>query len=166
MSREEPYRSLVRYNAWMNRKVYDACDTLPDAERKRERGAFFGSIHRTLNHILLVDLLWLDRFGGRPMRFKDLGQEIHADWDALKRERAEADAGLVAWVDGVPEGGWAGTFTYLDTEGMTLSNPLWRIATQLFNHQTHHRGQVTTLLSQRGVDVGVTDFIRLPEGAS
>ncbi|MCA9772683.1 MAG: DinB family protein [Myxococcales bacterium] len=165
MEPNEPYASLVRYNSWMNRTVYDACESLSDAERKHERGAFFGSIHRTLNHILLVDLLWLDRFQSRPMRFTDLGEEIHARWDTLRAERVAADAGLEAWVAGVPEGDFAGTFTYLDTEGMTLTNPLWRIATQLFNHQTHHRGQVTTLLSQRGVDVGVTDFIRLPERA-
>jgi uncharacterized damage-inducible protein DinB len=82
--RTEQVRLFAAYNAWMNDKLYSACATLPDEERKRDRGAFFHSIHGTLNHILLADSVWMGRFEGQPFVFKSLDQELHSSFDELR----------------------------------------------------------------------------------
>ena len=80
---------LAQYNAWMNDKLYAACAALSDDERKRDRGAFFGSIHATLNHLLVADSIWMGRFEGQPFAFKGLDQELHASFDELRTHRVE-----------------------------------------------------------------------------
>src|SRR6476469_4234839 len=95
----EHARAMARYNRWMNEKLYAVAEKLSDEERKTDRGAFFGSIHRTLNHLLLADRVWLGRFTGAvlqegefgPGGIKTLDQELYADFDELRRERAKTD---------------------------------------------------------------------------
>ena len=156
----EQARALARYNIWMNEAVYRAAASLPDAERKKDRGAFFRSIHGTLNHILLADLLWLGRFQRSPYAIDGLDDELHADFDALRAERVATDEIIARWVAGLSDEDLRADFeftTFVNPKPRVA--PLWGAVTHLFNHQTHHRGQVTTLLSQRGVDLGVTDFV-------
>jgi uncharacterized damage-inducible protein DinB len=168
------YRALARYNRWMNERVYALCATLPDAERKRDRGAFFRSIHGTLNHLVLTDRAWLGRFtkdpgvsvsrdpDGNPIAMTGrLDQELYADFADLRRERARTDAAIESWVATLDADRLAAPLAYRTTKGDPHEHPLWWAVTHFFNHQTHHRGQVTTLLSQLGHDPGVTDVIAL-----
>ena len=168
------YHALARYNTWMNDRLYAVCATLPDAERRRDRGAFFRSIHGTLNHLLLADRAWLGRFTGdralagsrdaegRPIPFTGrLDQELYADFDLLRRERARTDVAIEAWAAGLDETRLAGRLAYRTSKGEQCEHPLWWAALHFFNHQTHHRGQLTTLLMQLGHDPGVTDLIVL-----
>lgn len=168
----EQYRALARYNRWMNDKLYRLAGGLDDAERKRERGAFFKSIHGTLNHILLADRTWLSRFTGDAERFASRGaggefititslaQELYADFTDLTRERAKTDADILTWVDQLDERALSGDLTYTRA-GVVLKEPLWWATGHFFNHQTHHRGQITTLLTQMGIDPGPTDLIAM-----
>jgi uncharacterized damage-inducible protein DinB len=154
---------MARYNRWMNERIYATCAALSDAERKEDRGAFFKSIHGTLNHLLLADRVWMGRFVARPFAVSSLAQELYADFAELKRERAATDAQICEWVGGLGDEDLAGTLTYT-----SIVNPaprrmaLWLAVAHFFNHQAHHRGQLTTLLSQRGIDPGVTDLLWLP----
>ena len=167
------YRLLARYNAWMNTRLYTLAATLTDAERRADRGAFFRSIHGTFNHLLLVERIWLYRLSGdaaistshdvdgNVIRYRSLDQELYADFDLLRREQATTDTHLQHWVDGLDLARLAAPIRYRSTDGTAREHPLWQAATHLFNHQTHHRGQLTTLFSQLGRDPGVTDLIRL-----
>ena len=169
------YRFLARYNRWFNQRLYDACEQLDDAERKRDRGAFFGSIHNTLNHLVWGDQLWLGRFAAQPQAnagalgggLLDLPAGavhetvLHAEWSALRAKRAQLDAALDAWLAAMPPGFPASTIRYSNTRGVARGHPAWLALTHFFNHQTHHRGQVTALLMQAGVDPGITDLIAL-----
>src|SRR5438309_4881141 len=97
------FRTMARYNRWMNERVYERCEKLPDAERKADRGAFFRSIHGTLNHLLLGDRLWLSRFLSREFRVSTLADELYADFAELRRERAKTDAEILEWVETLDE---------------------------------------------------------------
>ena len=156
-------RLMARYNRWMNERLYSLCGQLPDRERKRDRGAFFGSIHGTLNHLLWGDRMWLGRFVGRPCTHPAFGADMFADFADLERERVATDRELLEWADRVsPE--WLGsTLEYTSrVDGKTRRLPAGVAAVHMFNHGTHHRGQLTTLLKQAGVDPGVTDLPWLP----
>ncbi len=170
----ENYRFLARYNRWFNERLYGACEALPDEERRRERGAFFGSIHGSLNHLVWGDRVWLARFAAQGVAFESLAAEVLAlppgavhgsvlyqDWAALRGARAALDAAIEGWTDEMPPDFPLRTMRYANTKGVTRAHPMWQALTHFFNHQAHHRGQVTTLLAQAGVDVGVTDLIAL-----
>ena len=168
------YQALARYNTWMNERLYALCATLPDEMRKEDRGAFFRSIHGTLNHLLLTDRAWLGRFtrdaglatsldgSGKPIAYTGkLDQELYADFALLRRERAKTDSAIEAWVAGLTAERIATPFSYRSSAGRQWDHPLWWAVTHFFNHQTHHRGQLTTLLMQLGHDPGVTDLVAL-----
>jgi uncharacterized damage-inducible protein DinB len=160
-------RVMARYNRWMNDKLFAVASSLTDAERKQDRSAFFGSIHRTLNHLLLADRVWLGRFTGAELEDGEMGpgirsldQELYADFAELRRERAKTDDAIDAFVATLTEEKLAGNLRYL-RRGAVNEFPLWHAVAHLFNHQTHHRGQVTTLLMQAGHDPGVTDLVAM-----
>ena len=169
------YRWLARYNSWINQRLYAACDTLDDAARKADRGAFFGSIHHTLTHLVLADRLWLQRFASQQTRFGALDPVALAlppgidyvtvgaypDWQELRRGRDTLDECIEQWVGEMTPDFLSSTMVYANTKGVQRAHPAWQAMTHFFNHQTHHRGQATTLLTQAGVDVGVTDLIAL-----
>ena len=155
---------MAAYNRWMNDRIYAACAKLSDEQRKRDMGAFFKSIHGTLNHILLGDRLWFGRFTGVPFVVQALNQELYADFDELRAQRSKTDGDIIAWVSSLSGSEFTGQMSYMSTVNPQLRTfPFWVAVAQLFNHQTHHRGQVTTLLMQQGIDPGVTDLIWLPE---
>lgn len=164
----EVCHAFARYNRWMNRKVYDAAARLTDEERKRDRGAFFKSIHNVMNHILVADRIWLSRVAGEvpepglfgPGGIKGLDHEIASDFDELRRERDETDGSIDTWVDTLTTESLAGTVRIV-RKGEARDLPQWWVATQVFNHQTHHRGQITTLLFQAGQDPGATDMFAM-----
>jgi len=168
------YRFLAQYNRWFNERLYAACETLSDEERKRDRGAFFGSIHNTLNHLVWGDRTWLKRFALQGVEFASLSPDVldlpegarHAamlyeDWDVLRAKRAQLDAAIEDWARDMPPDYPLRTMRYANTKGVQREHPMWKALTHFFNHQTHHRGQVTALLAQAGVDPGVTDLIAL-----
>ncbi|HBZ70985.1 MAG TPA: damage-inducible protein DinB [Deltaproteobacteria bacterium] len=160
----EHCRLMARYNRWMNEKLYTLCATLSDAERKKDRRAFFRSIHGTLNHLLLGDRIWLGRFLGQPFHVESLAQELYSDFDELRGERARTDDAIDAFVAGLTRKKLEAGFAYRTlVDPQERSAPLWILTTHLFNHQTHHRGQLTTLLSQCGLDPGITDLMWLPD---
>jgi uncharacterized damage-inducible protein DinB len=167
----EQYRALARYNAWMNTKLYDLAATLDEADRGRDLGAFFGSVHGTLGHVLWADRIWLWRFtrapdvgvsrdrDGNSIPYGRHDQVLYADFDDLRRERRATDAHIERWTAGFTEDALAAPIRYASASGGEREHPLWMAVTHFFNHQTHHRGQATTLLKQLGRDPGVTDFM-------
>lgn len=157
-------QAMSRYNRWMNQRIYDACATLDDEQRKRDVGAVFRSIHGTLNHILVADRVWMGRFGGSPVEFRALGRELCSDFAELRVEREKEDDGILAWAKSLTEEDLNGELTYTSTMSPRERRyPFWFAVMHFFNHQTHHRGEVTTVLSQTGIDPGVTDLILLPD---
>jgi len=152
-----------QYNQWMNQKLYTVCDDVPDETRKKDMGAFFQSIHGTLNHLLLGDRLWMGRFTGTDFPVESLDQELFSNFRELWRERTVTDNAIATWIDALEE-------TDLDriiafTAMVTQRTHRLRLAdalTHFSHHQTHHRGQITTLLSQLDYDFGVTDMMWMP----
>lgn len=155
------YEGCAAYNRWMNERLYELAETIGDEARKRDLGAFFGSIHRTFNHILLADRVWLARFaGGAPFEIKSLADELYADYAELRRERVKTDDAIDAFVATLDGEKLDAPLRYA-RGGMSIEHPLWWAVSHFFNHQTHHRGQVTTLFKQLGHDPGPTDLIAM-----
>lgn len=153
-------RAMADYNAWMNARLYDCCAPIPDEERKRDVGAFFKSIHGTLNHLLVADRIWMGRFTGKPFAPPSLATELYADFGELRRERESTDAAISAYVAALTDADLDATLRYTSiVNPQPRASTLWVAVAHFFNHQTHHRGQLTTLLMQRGIDPGVTDLI-------
>ncbi len=159
----EQVRFLAKYNEWMNERIYSVCAEIPDAERKAERGAFFNSIHGTLNHMLLADRIWLGRFDGAPHPATRLDEVLYSDFDELRSERTHEDERISRWAHTLDDAVLSSPLTYTGiVEASPRTCTLWIAVTHLFNHQTHHRGQLTCLLSQMNVDYGATDMIGMP----
>jgi uncharacterized damage-inducible protein DinB len=156
-------QTLARYNEWMNSRLYALCAKLPETELRADRGAFFGSVYATLNHIAYADLAFLARFTGEPKIVPELGADLFGTFAALRGERERLDQRLLDWTRALAPEWLTGDLTYVSkVDGATRTRPRWLLVTHLFNHQTHHRGQITTLLAQRGLDVGSTDLPFLP----
>jgi uncharacterized damage-inducible protein DinB len=157
-------QTMAEYNRWMNDRLYDCCAQLSDDERKRDVGAFFKSIHGTLHHLLLGDRIWLGRFTGEPFPVKSLDQELYSNFAELRAERTAIDIFILEWVSSLSEADFSGELSYTSVVNPKPRRyPFWFAIVHFFNHQTHHRGQLTTLLSQRGIDPGVMDLIWLPQ---
>ncbi|MDZ7748765.1 MAG: DinB family protein [Halofilum sp. (in: g-proteobacteria)] len=155
--------TMARYDRSMNERLYALCAGLPDGERRRDLGAFFGSVHATLEHLLWADQVWLSRFTGRPRPAAGLGERLHEDFADLRAVRAQVDAEIEAWAGRVDADWLASTLTWTSgADGATRARPAWVLVVHLFNHQAHHRGQLTTLLTQLGHDYGVTDLPWMP----
>jgi uncharacterized damage-inducible protein DinB len=157
---------LARYNRWQNESLYAAADRLSDDERRRERGAFFGSIHGTFSHLLWGDGTWMNRFSDVPKPPVGIAGStaLYPDWDGLKRERVAMDKKIIRWSGNVDPVWLEGSYTWFSNAAQReMSKPVWEIVTHFFNHQTHHRGQVHALLTQAGAKPGDTDLFLLPE---
>jgi uncharacterized damage-inducible protein DinB len=155
-------RLMARYNAWQNDNLYTAADGLTDEDRRRDRGAFFGSIHATFNHLMYGDRIWMHRFSGTPKppqgSIKD-SLNLIADWTELKAQRVAFDAAIVAWADQIDAEWLGGDLTYYSGAAhREFTKPRGMLVTHFFNHQTHHRGQVHCMLTQCGVRPGDTDL--------
>jgi uncharacterized damage-inducible protein DinB len=162
---------LALYNAEMNQKLYDAAARLPAGEFTADRKAFFGSLAGTLNHLLSGDTIWLKRFSTHPAQFPAL-QAMHAlpqpsglthtfgdDLSTLRGYREQLDAIISDWAPQISATDLAHTFEYRSTRGDVYRKEFGLVLLHFFNHQTHHRGQASTLLTQAGVDIGVTDLL-------
>ena len=154
---------LAEYNTWMNAKLYAVCAALPDDRLYEDRGAFFKSIYLTLNHIAYADLAFLSRYTGSPREVPALDIDLFGGFPSLRRERSLLDARLEGWVRTLTPDWLQGSLTYTSkVDGRERTVPNWALLTQMFNHQTHHRGQITTLLTQMGHDIGATDIPFMP----
>jgi uncharacterized damage-inducible protein DinB len=157
-------RTMASYNRWMNSRLYETCAQLSDEQRKRDVGAFFKSIHGTLNHLLLADRVWMGRFTGTPFAVNSLRDELYSEFEQLRRAREQEDARITVWVEGLQPSDVAGELRYTSiVNPEPRCYPMWFVLSHFFNHQTHHRGQITTLLSQFELDPGVTDLLALPD---
>jgi uncharacterized damage-inducible protein DinB len=163
------------YNRWMNERLYEAAAGLTEAELAADRGAFFGSILGTLNHIAVADTVWMQRFAAHPPGFaslvemaglpspRSLREPMAPDFAGLRAYRARLDALVLRWADELSPDHLAGSFSFARMSGERMTLRLGDVLLHFFNHQTHHRGQVSTLLSQLGIDIGVTDLlVKLP----
>jgi uncharacterized damage-inducible protein DinB len=155
---------MAQYNEWMNSRMYALCATLPDTELRKDRGAFFKSIYATLNHIAYGDLAFLSRFTGSPSVVPEPWVDLFGAFGLLRAERAVLDQRILAWSESLSPAWLAESLTYTSKiDRKTRTVPKWMLVTHMFNHQTHHRGQVTTLLSQMGLDIGSTDIPFMPQ---
>lgn len=173
MDRSGHLRLMARYNAWMNDRLLDVAARLPAESLAAERGAFFGSILGTLNHLVVTDTIWLQRFAAHPANFHslqpvlDLPRPQRLDerpfdsLPALAVRRELLDRTIESWVETLTDADLDSVLRYPNSRGEIQGREMYALLIHLFNHQTHHRGQTTTLLSQAGVDIGVTDVLSL-----
>lgn len=158
------YRRMAKYNSWMTEKVYAAADLMSDEDRKADRGAFFRSVHSTLNHILFADRAWMGRFTGRKYEIKGMGVELFENFDELKAAHFDMCLQISDFAEWLTIDWLAEDLEWTSgQDGIPRSRPRWMLVTHMFNHQTHHRGQVSTLLTQAGHDIGVTDLPFMPD---
>jgi len=157
---------MARYNRWQNENLCGVAQLLPDEERRRERGAFFGSIHKTLNHLLWGDRAWMSRFTTVPKPPGGIPESVslYSDWDELKNERSRFDRSIMNWADEIDPLWLAADHTYYSGAAKReVTKPRWLLVAHMFNHQTHHRGQVHCLLTQAGGRPHDTDLPFMPE---
>ncbi|MBM1557075.1 DinB family protein [Sulfitobacter mediterraneus] len=158
---------MARYNLWQNNQLYSILKQMDDAELERDRGAFFGSIKGTLNHLLWGDLLWLSRLAGgdypkieSASQFVDLYKTISI-WSS---ERFRCDNRIIAWAESLKQIDLLGELTWKSiTMDKEVKTPLSLCITHYFNHQTHHRGQVHAMLTAAGQKAPVSDLLFMPE---
>jgi uncharacterized damage-inducible protein DinB len=157
---------MARYNRWQNENLYGVADKLSDEARRQERGAFFGSIHKTLSHLLWGDRTWMSRFTSVPPPSGGIAESVtlYPDWENLKTERAAFDATILDWANGIDPAWLAADHSYYSGAAKReVTKPRWVLITHMFNHQTHHRGQVHCLITQAGGKPSATDLPFMPE---
>jgi uncharacterized damage-inducible protein DinB len=153
------FLTLAKYNAWANTRLYDACAELPEAEYMKPRSAFFGSIHGTLNHLLVGDRVWLARIERKPPLKVTLDQILYGDLVALRVARQAEDEHLVNVIGDISPRALDQRLAYANMAGERQTTVLRFVLGHLFNHQTHHRGQVHDLLMQTAVKPPPLDLI-------
>jgi uncharacterized damage-inducible protein DinB len=173
MSQLTHLQLMARYNAWMNDKLYAAAGQLSPLALSEDRGAFFPSILATLNHIAVADLIWFKRFAEHPacaelreaisdlQRPTALDQLLFDTLPPLQALRSRLDGHISDWVAALTEQDVEQHLAYSNMKGVPAQRPYASLMLHFFNHQTHHRGQASTLLFQAGQDVGVTDLLAL-----
>ena len=157
-------RMMAAYNAEMNRRLYAAAGRLPEAERWRDRGAFWGSVQGTLAHLLWGDVQWMGRFDGWEKTARPLAESAGdpRGFDELRAARVAADGGIEEWAGRVSQGWLDGELVWWSgAAGRELRRPLAVLVPHFFNHQTHHRGQVHAMLTAAGEQTGDTDLMLL-----
>lgn len=166
-------RLMASYNEWMNAKLYKAAGQLSSEALLLDRQAFFGSILGTLNHIVVADIIWLKRFADHPAKHSELeiirslfkpqslDQKLFDDFSELSKYREMLDDMIISWANALAEDDLNHILHYTNMKGIPGDKKFSNLLMHFFNHQTHHRGQVTTLLSQAGVAIGVTDLLSL-----
>ncbi|MGO4438514.1 DinB family protein [Rhizobium sp. RAF56] len=154
------FRMFADYNRWANGKLYAAARELTDAEYRQDMGAFFGSLHQTLNHLLIADRVWMHRFSGEGQPPKVLNAILFDELPELEAARQAEDLGIIAWCDGLDEERLAGMLTYVPvSKPVVVSQSLAPALAHFFNHQTHHRGQCHMTLTALGKPSLALDLI-------
>ena len=166
MPNKEYVLTMARYNMWQNESLLAAADGLPTDERTRDRGAFFGSIQKTLSHIFWGDMIWMHRFAGTPAPDGGItdSTEFIRTWEQYLTDRPAFDQTIVDWAHDVAPQWFEGELSwYSGAVGRELTKPNTILVIQLFNHQTHHRGQVHAMLTAAGAKPDDTDVPFMPD---
>lgn len=176
MTLKDHFELMAQYNQWMNESLYEAVSELSAAELEKDDGAFFGSISGTLNHVMVGDIIWLKRFAEHPAGYaalttvkampqpQGLGATLHSDFDDLRNARYLLDRTIIEFCDQIEVYDLNLPLAYCNMQGYKFEKRFGYLLQHFFNHQTHHRGQVTTLLSQKGMDLAITDLLAvIPE---
>ena len=157
---------MANYNTWVNAQIFEVCRKICDEQYRKDLGTFFGSIHNTLNHILLVDLLYMGRLKGDSIdHIHSLKQVLYDDLESLVNARVEVDRELTEYVQGLSQNDLKRTVRYTRMSGEVCEENVEDILLTLFNHQTHHRGQVHAMLTQSGIeksempDIDLVDYL-------
>ena len=156
------FQLLANFNKWTNEKIITSCKKLTETEYKKDRGAFFSSIHGTLNHLLVVDRAYISRIEGKDHNLKGLNQILFESLHQLEEARIKEDKHLVDLVNSLSKENMHKEITYKGFETGNTTYTINILLITLFNHQTHHRGQIHNMLSQAGVkppQIDVLDFI-------
>jgi uncharacterized damage-inducible protein DinB len=161
-------KAMADYNRWQNLSIYSAASELSDKARRLDRGAFFASIHRTLNHLLWADKVWMHRLAGFPKpaigTIKD-SVNLYENWTDLEQSRKTFDDELVDWAQDIGDNVLQGDYSWYNrTVNREVSKPRWLLITHMFNHQTHHRGQVHAMVTAAGGRPDETDLPFKPGG--
>ncbi len=156
----EYFATLASYNAWANRRLYEACGALSEQEYLRERPSAFGSLHAVLNHVLVADRIWMARIEGRTLPGLGDDQILYADLIGLKVARSAADAHLRNVVAGISETVLGQPLIWRNARGDRCGTPLRLVLAHLFNYQAEHRGEAKALLQQTEVAPPSLDLIR------
>ncbi len=158
--------TMARYNAWQNRQLREVVEATEPAVLEADRGAFFGSILGTLNHVLWADRVWLARFGMGEAPGVGISESVTLtpSGQAWAVERFRADGRLMLWAERLSNVDLTGDLTwYSGAAGRAVTRPRGMLVTHLFNHQTHHRGQIHAMLTAAGLTAPVTDLFMMPE---
>ncbi|MGH9577694.1 MAG: DinB family protein [Terriglobales bacterium] len=148
---KDHFNTMARYNAWANARLYAVARDLHDASYRKNVGAFFGSLHGTLNHLLVADRIWMKRFTGTGDHPNQLNAILFEDFASLEQARKAEDQRIIQYVGGLSEEELGKDLNYSTTKGVPQRQPLRDLLTHLFNHQTHHRGQAHTILTVLGI---------------
>ena len=158
------FRMFADYNRWANRLVYAAAAELTDAELRENRGAFFGSLLSTLNHVLVADRIWMRRFTGQGDTPASLDAILHDDLASLAAARTAEDERIIAWIGSLSDDRLAAALTYTTlTNPTVITQKLAPTLAHFFNHQTHHRGQAhatLTALERPSLVLDLAHFLR------
>ncbi len=158
MSKQQ-FIHLAHYNQWANKLLYQACMETSKGVLTKDVGAFFGSIFKTLNHTLLAEEIWLGRFTHRPFDAPSLDMILAEDFDHLVALRMNMDSRIIALTNNLRESDFSKAFSYQDMAGNPHILPFDMCLTHMFNHATHHRGQVHHILSSLDYDPPQLDLI-------
>jgi len=162
---------MAQYNQWMNNKLYTVAMQVSAEDLVKDQGAFFKSILGTLNHIMVADVLWFKRMASHEANFANLQlfrdhenpgslkEVLYADISELCAERQRMDNAILAFVAALSEDELNSELDYCSTEGSAYRDRLEVLLQHVFNHATHHRGQLTTLYNQMGLESGLTDLM-------
>lgn len=145
------FSTLARYHVWATRRLFEHVDALPDAPYRRDAGLYFKSVHGTLNHLLLTDReLWFERFAHGVSPQRALDEEIEPDRSRLRQRLCEAAAQWQPLIVGFDDTRWQGRLDYTSMRGGAQSLPFAPSLGHVFNHGTHHRGQISAALTALG----------------
>ena len=154
------FETFAAYNAWANRRLCDAAAVMTDEARKAEAGAFFRSLHLTLNHLVVTDLLWMGRGEQSGPRPASLSAEPYPDFDDLRAAREALDDRIIAFIRAETDESLTREITYSTITGpKTVTQRLHETLPHVFNHQTHHRGQCHHMLTAAGRDAPPLDLL-------
>ncbi|WP_036259626.1 DinB family protein [Methylocapsa aurea] len=142
------FQVFAKYNAWANKRLYDSAAALSDADYRADGGAFFKSVHGTLNHLLATDRIWLQRFTGEGSAPDRLDAILFEALGPLREAREAEDRRIIGFVESLDDARLSGVITYRRVSAPELfEQQLWPALSHFFNHQTHHRGQAHALLT-------------------
>lgn len=153
------FQWMARYNQWANTTLLAAMEARDPADYMADRGLFFGSLHGTLCHVLVGDILWMDRVTGESRGSFALDDRPWPDLPALRAARIAEDAHIIARMDRLDDGDLAADLSYRNLAGAAFTQPLWQVLAHLFNHQAHHRGQAHAAMTRAGWAAPELDII-------